>query len=101
MSSEKSTIQNVTPLEAINYYCEMENDKIKFSSPEPTDGANQAGSHEDLDRNTVIVIPKLETNSVLIRLGESNTDNHRPKRTEAGKKITFLLKLNLKKLFDL
>jgi hypothetical protein len=95
LSSEKSTIQNVTPLEAINYYCEMENDKIKFSSPEPTDGARQTGSHEDLDRNTVIVIPKLETNSVLIRLGESNTDNHRPKRTEAGKKITFLaLKLN-------
>ena len=60
----------------------MENDKVKFSSPAPSEGHPQG--HEDLDKNTVLVIPKLETNSVLIRLGESNTDNHRPKRTESG-----------------
>ena len=74
----------------------MENDKIKFSSPEP-DGGTRTRSHEDLDRNTVIVIPKLETNSVLIRLGESNTDNHRPKRTESGREINNYSLIKFKK----
>ena len=34
------------------------------------------------DKNTVLVLPKLNTNTVLIRLGESNTDLHRPKKRD-------------------
>jgi hypothetical protein len=63
-------------MEGINYFCEMESEKRRFTSP-ITGG-------DDSEKNTVLVIQKLEKNSVLIRLGESHTDFHRPKRTEAG-----------------
>ena len=88
LNHEKTTIQNVTPIEGINYFCEMENDKIKLSLPVGVE-------EDDPDKNTVLVIPKFETNSVLIRLGESNTDNHRPKRTDSGIKVILNLKFKI------
>lgn len=50
-------------------------EKSKGNSRETGDGE---------ERNTVLVVPKFETNCVLIRLGESHTDAHRPKRTDTG-----------------
>jgi hypothetical protein len=76
-NQEKMTLQNVSPIEGINYFCEVMHDKKKVK--EKPQEMNQ-------EKNTVLVIPNLDMNSVLIRLGESNTDATRPKRTSNGKK---------------
>lgn len=61
-------------MEAINYFCELKNDmdKLKIIRKDMGSSSN--------DKNTVLVIPKLNMNSILIRLGETNTQMTRPKR---------------------
>ncbi|CAF4508243.1 unnamed protein product [Rotaria socialis] len=62
------TTSNISYMEVINYFVEITQDQIEER--------NQP--REKPDNNTILVLPKINKQSALVRLGESHTDFHRP-----------------------
>ncbi|CAF4337357.1 unnamed protein product [Rotaria sp. Silwood2] len=59
---------NISSMEVINYFVEITQDQIN--------DRNQP--REKPDNNTILVLPKINKQTALVRLGESHTDFHRP-----------------------
>ena len=73
-----TAIDNATYVEAINYFCEMETekelDRIRSG------GVTTLSDKPVQVKNTVLVLPKVQHKTALVRLGESHTSQHKPKR---------------------
>ncbi|CAF0753292.1 unnamed protein product [Rotaria sp. Silwood1] len=59
---------NISSIEVINYFVEITQDQIN----------ERKQPREKPDNNTILVLPKINKPTALVRLGESHTDFHRP-----------------------
>ncbi|XP_022106675.1 WD repeat-containing protein 97-like isoform X2 [Acanthaster planci] len=80
MPPDLSTVENAQPMEAINYFVEMELEKY-MERMRLAAAREQANKEEPEDkRNTVLVLPKIRSKPSLVRLGETHTSHCRPHR---------------------
>ncbi|XP_064610519.1 uncharacterized protein LOC135474835 [Liolophura sinensis] len=77
--TDSSVLENATFVEAINYFCEItfekEMEKLR-RGPIPPISEEKSGQ----TKNTVLVLPKIQHKTALVRLGETHTSCCRPKR---------------------
>ncbi|XP_071957525.1 WD repeat-containing protein 97-like isoform X2 [Antedon mediterranea] len=98
MAPDGSAIDNIEPIEVINYFVEMEIEKQLEQLRQQQ--LAQAAQKTDDHKNTVLVLPKIRSKPSLVRLGETHTSKCRAKRETA---LTVDLRLppinqNLRKL---
>ena len=77
-SPDPRTIENATYVEAINYFCDMETekelDRIRAG------GITTLSDKPVQLKNTILVLPKIQHKTALVRLGESHTSQHKSQR---------------------
>nr|XP_039256457.1 WD repeat-containing protein 97-like isoform X1 [Styela clava] len=75
LQATEQSLQNITSMEVINYFCEMSLEK-------ELDRVKQTESKIKPVKNTVLVLPKLEGPQALVRLGEMHTAHRARQRNE-------------------
>nr|XP_006814610.1 PREDICTED: uncharacterized protein LOC100377114 [Saccoglossus kowalevskii] len=88
---DQSTIDNAKPIEAINYFAEMQLEKQLEKMRSGTVSVSKSEKEELERRNTVLVLPKIKHKPSLVRLGETHTSKCRPHRETSLAAIEFKL----------
>ncbi|XP_074656785.1 WD repeat-containing protein 97-like [Tubulanus polymorphus] len=74
---DASLIESATYIEAINYFCEFQ---LQKELERLRSGGTDKEKKPSLPKNTVLVLPKVDGRTALVRLGETHTSQCRPHR---------------------
>ncbi|PIK43043.1 hypothetical protein BSL78_20097 [Apostichopus japonicus] len=77
---DASSIENATPIEAINYFVEMELERY-LEKMRLAKAREQAAKDQASEKNTIVVLPKIQGKPNLVRLGETHTSRCNPHRS--------------------
>ncbi|XP_065064504.1 WD repeat-containing protein 97-like isoform X2 [Rhopilema esculentum] len=75
--------KNVMPIDAINYFCEMEYQNELERARNATAAPSEETTKSDRLRNTVVILPKIDGYRSLARLGETHQSCCHPERETA------------------